>query len=134
MKTKAIIGAILLFLAGIVLGAGGSLAIVKWRVDQIRETAPRAIPAFAAERISHAAGLDDTERRALRKILRNLMIEVRAARRATAPQIQAAITEAEQEIRDTLPPEKAEQVLGLMQNLRTRSPGEPRKNSTNPTP
>jgi len=133
MKTKAILGALCLLLAGIILGAGSALLIVNWRVDQIRETGPGILPEIAARKLAASTGLTSEEQASLRKILATAQAEIRAIRRASIPKINAALETARQEVRSALPAKKADEVLARLSKVRDRwSHWEPKPENEGP--
>lgn len=121
MKTlKRILGVLLIFLFGVFIGAAIANADALQKLRRMLIRGPEAVMAGIVDRLDRDLKLDDEQKRRLQVIMDDTHIRLRKSRAKVAPDVEAALREAEERTRAILYPEQVKKFDELVNKGRER--------------
>lgn len=127
-RLRGILGTLLVFLCGVIVGAAGAGAGIWKEVSQIIVHGPDALVSRVARRLNDELKLDEDQRRMLGQITTETQIKLRTIQAKNQPEVDAALRDAADQIRIILSSEqreKFEKIIGRVQ-VKWRHPAEPK--------
>ncbi len=101
---KAILGMILIFASGMVVGGVITARIIENRIRHFLESGPDAVAAFVETRLNRDLDLDPGQREEITRIINRARQGLADVRRETQPKVDEAFKQAERDIRAQLRP------------------------------
>jgi len=126
-RLRGILGTLLVFVFGVVVGAALSGAGIWHEVGQIIVQGPDALVNRVAKRLNDELKLDEDQRRMLGQITTDTQIKLRTIQSKNQPEVDRVLRDAADQIRVILSSEqreKFEKIIGRVQ-VKWRAPAQP---------
>lgn len=106
-KWKLYLGLLVVFLAGVVVGTGGTLLVVVHEVKRLIELGPAAGPEIVMRRLDRVLDLSDEQAAAIEPIVMDGYHEILELRSQSQPQRHAIVMDTVARLKTELTPEQA---------------------------
>jgi hypothetical protein len=119
-RFKGCLGVFVVFFLGIVVGAilaSGSIYVKVW---ELIEGGPEKVAEFTIQRLNDELKLDDLQKREFQRIADRTRLKLRGVRYHTQPDVDAILTESDQEVMAILNPKQKKKFEALMKRFRER--------------
>lgn len=103
---KAILGMILIFASGMVVGGVLTARIIENRIRHFLQSGPDAVAAFVETRLNRDLDLDPAQRGEIARIITRARQTLSETRREAQPKVDDAFKQAERDIRAQLRPDQ----------------------------
>lgn len=113
-----ILGVLLIFVFGVIIGAAGKNAAIAKKAKEVMMGGPESVMEVVVKRLDSDLKLDAEQRRKLQTIVDDAHIKLRQSRARVQPEIDAALSEAEERVRAMLYPNQVEKFDKLVNRSR----------------
>lgn len=120
-----ILGVLLVFLFGVIIGAAGTNAAIAKKAKEVMMGGPESVMEVVVKRLDSDLNLDAEQKRKLQTIVDDAHIKLRQSRARVQPEIDATLSEAEERVRAMLYPNQVEKFDKLVN--RSRDQWKPRE-------
>ena len=131
-RLRGVLGTLLVFVFGVIVGAALAGAGIWKEVGQIIVQGPDAVVSRVAKRLNDELKLDEDQRRMLAQITTDTQIKLRTIQSRNQPDVDRVLRDAADQIRMILSSEqreKFEQIIGRVQ-VKWRMPAGPKPSAT----
>ena len=117
---RTILGILLIFLAGILVGMGATRFYVKHRIEKVVAGGPPAARELVVRQLSRELGLDASQREEVARVVERGQARMTAVRAKYQPEVEQIVADSVAQIEPSLSPSQRAKLQALHEKVRAR--------------